>query len=159
MPEYFTLSLKGRELIDGMKKQTLKQGLIAISFSEKSERTLDAIRKGIVNAEYVPIVISEKEYNGQIVPEIFHEISRSMFLVMDSTVPNHGAYYEAGYAKGLKIPVIFTCKKDVFEKGDGKLIKPHFDIIQENHIIWEDEEELTKRLKKRIEATVALQQI
>jgi hypothetical protein len=154
MPEYFTLSLKGRELIDGMKKQTLKQGFIAISFSGEAQQIIAAIKKGISDAGFVPRVISDKEYNGQVVPEIFYEICQSSFVIMDSTYPNYGAYYEAGYAKGVKIPVIFTCRKDVFDSEVNPINKPHFDILQEKHIIWTDEADLTSKLKKRIEATM-----
>lgn len=155
-PDYFTISLKGRELVESMERLALKQGFIAISFADESKSILEAIVKGINNAKYVPMVISSKEYNGQIVQEIFYEISRSSFVIMDSTDPNYGAYYEAGFAKGLNIPVIFTCKKDVFDSNDQSTHKPHFDIHQENHILWIDEADLTDKLKRRIEATMNL---
>jgi nucleoside 2-deoxyribosyltransferase len=152
--QFFTISLDGWSLIESQKRQLFKQGFIAIKFSEEAKIISSAIKLGINEAGYVPLMISDKEYNGQIVPEIFFEISRSLFVVMDSTHPNSGAYYEAGYAKGMKIPVIYTCKKDNFDNITNKEDRPHFDIQQENHILWTDEKDLTSRLKKRIEATM-----
>ena len=72
--------------------------------------------------------------------------------MVDVTVPNYGAYYEAGYAEALGKEVIICCREDIF-KSDKK---PHFDIAQKSLIIWEDEKDLENRLYKRIEATVGL---
>ncbi len=99
------------------------------------------------------LVIDEKEHNNQIVPEILYEISRSKFVVVDITVPNYGAYYEAGYAQALGKEVIVCCKDSSF-RSKSKKKKPHFDIDQKSMIVWKDEEELIDRLKRRIEATV-----
>ena len=84
-------------------------------------------------------------------PEIFYEIERSKFLVVDVTFPNYGAYYEAGYAQALGKQVIMCCRKTEFDSDGGR---PHFDVAQKSMIVWKDEEELIERLRKRIEATV-----
>jgi hypothetical protein len=72
-------------------------------------------------------------------------------LVADFTQGESGArggvYYEAGFAHGLNLPVIFTCREDAI----GKV---HFDTRQYNHIVWETVEELRDKLAKRIAATV-----
>ena len=106
---------------------------------------------GRLAAGYSALAIDEKEHNNQIVPEIFDEIDKSKFLVMDVTIPNFGAYYEAGYALGKGKQVIICCKEDAFESSDSR---PHFDIAQKSMIVWKTEEELVERLKKRIQATV-----
>ena len=73
------------------------------------------------------------------------------FLVADFTQDAPGArggvYYEAGFAHGLNIPVIFTCRSNVIDKV-------HFDTRQYNHITWADLVELRERLTKRISATL-----
>ena len=56
-------------------------------------------------------------------------------------------YYEAGFAHGFKIPVIFTCRKNAI-----KCI--HFDTRQYNHIVWETSIELKERLTNRIAAVI-----
>jgi hypothetical protein len=51
------------------------------------------------------------------------EIRRSRFLVCDVTHGNRGAYWEAGFAEGLGIPVIYTCERRVLDMPGGV----HFD--------------------------------
>ena len=58
-----------------------------------------------------------------------------------------GVYYEAGFAYGLKIPVIFTCREDMFDKI-------HFDTRQYNHIGWAEPDDLVEPLKQRILARI-----
>ncbi len=109
------------------------------------------IRPAIEEAGYVAMRIDTKEHANKIDDEIIAEIKRSAFVVADFTCePNSvrgGVYYEAGYAGGLTIPVIWTCKttseKDL-----------HFDTRQYNHIMWKDTAELKARLKNRILAVM-----
>ena len=61
----------------------------------------------------------------------------------------HGVYFEAGYAQGLGIPVIFSCRKD--EIDDKKV---HFDTRQYNYIAWESIDNLKQRLIERIRAAI-----
>lgn len=56
-----------------------------------------------------------------------------------------GVYFEAGFALGLKLPVIWTCKNDHMKDM-------HFDTRQYNTIDWKDVPDLRKRLQERIEA-------
>ena len=51
------------------------------------------------------------------------------------TGPHGGVYYEAGFAHGLNIPMVFTCRKDTLKNI-------HFDTRQYPHIVWETLEEL-----------------
>lgn len=148
----FLISAKGWQRIEELlrKKSELKQAFIAMAFRDETKCIREAFKKGISNAGFRPVAIDEKEHNNQIVPEIFYEIDNSSFLVMDVTYPNHGAYYEAGYALGKGKQVIICCRKDSFEGNE----RPHFDIAQKSMIVWKDEEELVERLEKRIRATV-----
>ena len=95
--------------------------------------------------------IDRKEHVNKIDDEIVAEIRRARFVVADFTHGDTGArggvYYEAGFAHGLDIPVIFTCRKD-------RLDDVHFDTRQYNHIVWETPEELQDRLAKRIAAVL-----
>ena len=72
-------------------------------------------------------------------------------MVADFTQGDDGArggvYYEAGFAYGIDIPVIYTCRKD----GEPRLA---FDTRQYNHILWETPEELRKALRNRIAAAL-----
>ncbi len=82
---------------------------------------------------------------------IIAEIRRSRFLVADFTHgkkgPRGGVYYEAGFAHGLAIPVIFTCRSDMIDEL-------HFDTRQYAHIQWNSACELRNSLRDRILARV-----
>jgi len=126
-------------------------GFIAMAFSDDVAYIERVFKQAIQEAGFEPRIIKDKEHNNYIMPEIFHEIRRSKFLVVDVTKQNYGAYYEAGYAQALGKEVIVCCKKEVF---DDPQKKPHFDIAQKSMIIWTDENDLLYRLKRRIGATV-----
>jgi hypothetical protein len=96
---------------------------------------------------YKALRMDLKEHNQKICDAIIAEIRRSRFLVADFTGHRGGVYFEAGYALGLGIPVIWTCRED-------ELVKSHFDTRQYNHIVWKDEQDLLEKLTRRIEATI-----
>ncbi len=152
----YYISARGWQHIEELKRRhaETKQAFIAMSFSPEVQYIRDAFKAAITLAGYAPMVIDEKEHNHQIVPETLLEIERSRFLVLDVTMPNYGAYYEAGYALGLGKEVIICCKQDVFDDEEGKYLRPHFDIAQTSQIRWKDEADLIDRLVKRINATV-----
>ena len=157
----FQLSSDAWIKIDELIKQSIrkKQGFIAIQYGIETEEIQQTIKTAISDAQFTPMIIAEKEHNNQIVPEIFYEIQNSSFLVVDITFPNYGAYYEAGYAQGLGIEVIVCCNKDIIDHPEKYDNRPHFDISQKNMVPWKDMNDLKKRLKTRIEATVNLKVI
>ena len=105
----------------------------------------------IREAGYEPVRIDQQEHINKIDDEVIAEIRRARFVVADFTHGDKGArggvYYEAGFAHGLDIPVIFTCRKDL-------LHEIHFDTRQYNHILWTEPDELRMTLAHRIIATV-----
>lgn len=153
--ENYSITAMGWQKIDELRKeeQIIKQGFIAMEFGDRTCSIREAFRIAIKEAGYAERVIDEKEHNNQIVPEIFYEIGRSKFVVVDVTYPNYGAYYEAGYAQALGKQVIVCCRKTEFDSTD-KSVRPHFDISQKAMVVWSDEKELVRKLKRRIEATV-----
>lgn len=149
----YTITAAGWQKIDELRKeeQIVQQGFIAMSFRDETKPIREAFRKAMLESGYSVAVIDEKEHNNQIVPEIFFEIERSKFVVVDVTYPNYGAYYEAGYAQALGKQVIICCREAEFH---DKSTRPHFDISQKSMVVWKDEADLVQRLKRRIEATV-----
>ena len=129
------------------------QAFVAMWFGSDSSE--DVYQKGInlavEEAGYQAVRIDKIEHNNKIDDEIIAAIRRSRFLIADFTQGDEGArggvYYEAGFAYGLNIPVIFTCHEDGIEKV-------HFDTRQYNHIIWTDPDDLRERLVQRISATI-----
>ncbi len=125
-------------------------GFCAMWFHESMQVIyLDAIVKGIRDAGYQPSRVDEVEHAGRIDDEIFASIKKARFVVADFTGHRGGVYFEAGYAQGLGLPVIWTCRKDEIEKL-------HFDISQYNCIDWTEDDlpKFSKRLMTRIEAVL-----
>ena len=146
-------------LVDGYKRlesfeknTTSNQAFLAMWFDESmNEFFKNGFEPAIRDAGYNCMRIDKKEHNNQIDDEIIAEVKRSRFLVADFTQKDKdargGVYYEAGFAHGLGIPTIFTCREDSKDNL-------HFDTRQYNHIIWENSEDLKKQLKYRICATI-----
>lgn len=107
----------------------------------------DAIAPAVAAAGYDHLRIDEADSLEPITDQIIAEIRRSRFLVADFTHGCNGArgsvYYEAGFAHGLNIPVIFTAREGT---------KPHFDTSTYPHIFWNpnDLPTFTNALKSRI---------
>lgn len=154
----------GWKRVDELQKNQTnnKHVFVSMSFSEATKETREAIRKGIIGAEMSPDFIDEIIHNHQIVPEMFRLIKDCRLLVLDITDPNYGAYYEAGYALGLGKEVIITCSREMFnkeyttdeEKKYAKYTRPHFDIAQKQILIWDNHDDLTKKLQEWIKAVV-----
>ncbi|HUO12014.1 MAG TPA: hypothetical protein VMU37_04580 [Caulobacteraceae bacterium] len=136
------------------------QGFVAMWFGDELRPIYDdGFKLGIEEAGYRAMRIDRKEHNNKIDDEIIAEIRRSRFLIADVTCPivpvkgrnealaRGGVYYEAGFAQGLNMPVIWTAR-------EGMADHLHFDTRQYPHIIWKDAADLRKRLKVRIGAVL-----
>jgi len=128
------------------------QAFVAMWFNEATnDAYINAIAPALSAMGYKPVRIDKKEHNNKIDDEIIAEIRKSRFLVADFTCETGkargGVYYEAGFAQGLGIPVIWTCK-------DSSINDLHFDTRQYAHIVWKDQADLYAQLKNRIGATV-----
>ena len=123
------------------------QCFVAMWFSDDMRNIYEGtIAQGILDAGYKPHRVDQREYNDKIDDEIIVQIRRSRFVVADFTGHRGGVYYEAGYAKGLGLEVIWTCREDDFNNL-------HFDIRQYNCISWNNDNlpDFRKKLANRIE--------
>jgi hypothetical protein len=146
----FSIAVKGWvEIENQIAKNNLSQVFIAMRFHESTNLARDAIKRAIQHSSLNPLRIDEKEHINKICSEIQYEIKNSGLVIADVTGQNQGVYYEAGYAIGLNIPVIWCCRSNEADQL-------HFDTRQYNHILWKDEEDLYNRLKARIIAITGL---
>ncbi len=137
---------------DQQAKIVSSQAFVAMWFDDS---VTSAYEQGIVPAirasGFEPMRIDRNPSVDKIDDAIIAEIRRSRFLIADFTHGEDGArggvYYEAGFAHGLGIPVIFTCRKDQIDKL-------HFDTRQYAHIVWDSPEELRTLLRDRILARI-----
>ena len=105
------------------------------------------ISPAIEDAGYKAARVDLVEHNEYIMDEVLGGIRRAPFVVADFTGHRNGVYFEAGFTRGLGIPVICTCREDCFDKA-------HFDTQQLNHIRWNTPAELRQRLSNRILGTI-----
>lgn len=150
--------------MDGAYKKAIKP---AIEFREV----------GAAEPRFKALKINDKEHLNDINDEIIAQIRRSRFMVCDLTGYRGGVYFEAGFAYGLGIDVIYTCRKDwtkeeTLTDPDGKKVKTlrdskgqyisvrkegvHFDLDHRNRIEWDPDklEEFRTKLENRIRATI-----
>ena len=128
------------------------QAFVAMWFDPQMDEAYKlGILPAIEEAGYKPLRIDHKLDVNKIDDEIIAEIRRSRFLVADFTQGDDGArggvYYEAGFALGLGLDFIYTCRND-------KVGKLAFDTRQYNHILWETPQDLRAQLRNRIEARI-----
>lgn len=144
----YQVSPKGLLYLEGRKEEPSSIGFCAMWFSEEvAPLWTSVIEPATRLAGYEPLRIDGKQHNGKIDDEIMASIRGSRFVIADFTGNRGGVYYEAGFAHGLGLPVIFMCRQ-----GD----ELHFDIRQYNCIFWQPDglEDAQARLKNRILATL-----
>jgi hypothetical protein len=149
------LTAKGYDYLSQLNKNPDSQiGFCAMWFDDSVNRLWDnAIEPAMKNAGYEPLRIDKKDHANRIDDEIFADIRRSRFIVADFTHGDSGVrggvYFEAGFAQGLGLPVIWTCREDMLSGN-----KLHFDIRQYNFLGWSENnlDAFKDRLQKRIEA-------
>jgi nucleoside 2-deoxyribosyltransferase len=91
--------------------------------------------------------IDAADYAGGVMDQIIAEIRRSRLVIADCTQQRNGVYFEAGFAVGLGLTLIPTCRSDDMKNR-------HFDIQHLNTLEWKTPEELVGLLSKRIVAIV-----
>lgn len=124
------------------------QAFVAMSFDKDLFSAYkNAIEPAIEATGYRPYRVDSAPYLDRIDAKIIAEIRNSRFIVADVTQQKSGVYYEAGFAYGLGLPVIWCVRHD-------DLKNVHFDTRQYNHIVWESEPELREKLEDFILATI-----
>ena len=122
---------------------------IAMSFSDDVKEIRKVIKNVLEETGYQPILVDEIHYESDITinDAIIKNIRKSKFLIADFTNQKHGVYFEAGFALGLKRPVIYTCSEKDFKNS-------HFDTNHYPHIVYSDLNDLNIKLKNKIEAWI-----
>ncbi len=144
----YCISPKGYVALESNSSTAANVAFCAMWFNEEIRYLFDEIMKpGIEAAGYEAFRIDQKEHNNKIDDEIIAAIRSSRFVVADYTGERCNTYYEAGFAHGLGLPVIFMVR-------DGTPL--HFDTRQYNMIFWTPDDRATAsaRLKSRILATL-----
>ena len=99
------------------------------------------------NIEAVRVSSSTTSHDVKIDDELISMLKSSKAVIADFTGDRSAVYYEAGYAMGMGIPVIWTCKASDIDKLS-------FDTRQYPHIVWNDEQDLYGQVYNRLKAKV-----
>jgi nucleoside 2-deoxyribosyltransferase len=147
----------------GFRNQDSNTAFIAMWFNDKVKPTKEVIKQAIRDAGYDPKIVNEDPFNGDIVNQIITLINQSRFVVADLTGQRQGVYFEAGYAKGLNLPVIYTVRDDQIDpkkptKDNPDLLKVHFDLNHQNLISWNNKnlDKFQNMLTNQITATIGV---
>lgn len=131
-----------------MKPVVSDQVFVAMSFNDDMDTVwTDGIEHAIKMAKYRPYRVDKVPHIDRIDAKIEAEIRNSQFLVADVTEQKQGVYFEAGYALGMRLPVIWCVRED-------EIKKVHFDTRQYRHILWTSPSDLKEQLFDTICATV-----
>lgn len=132
-----------------------REVFIAMKFKWNEKEPAEiAIKQACERCGYKAYLVSDHDHNDQITDRIIAGIKKSRFVVADFTFNNRGVYYEAGYARGLGIPVIHTIKKGHIKDDTDEQKRLHFDIQQINYLEWETPSDLLSKLIDKIQATI-----
>ncbi|MCJ7525847.1 MAG: hypothetical protein MUP71_11615 [Candidatus Aminicenantes bacterium] len=144
------LTLKGWERIDTkINRSNPNQAFVAMSFDPSMDQIYqEGIKPALEATQFKKIImVKEVQHNDKIDDLIIANIRKSGLVIVDVTGNRSAVYFEAGFAKGLNIDVIWLCK----ETNTDDFC---FDTQQYNHILWKDADDLKGKLINRIAATI-----
>jgi len=170
------ITFSGRKYIETEDNINSNKVFMAFHFTDEMKRQFeDTIKRAVSDAsenklEAIRVSSSTTDYDTKIDDELIAMIKSSKAVIADFTGNRTAVYYEAGFAMGLGIPVIWTCKDSDIPKGEIgygeftdekeiKRFKKHIDLLsfdtrQYPHIIWKDKEDLYKQVVNRLKAKI-----
>lgn len=133
------LTIEGWRRFDDLQRMQVRGrvGFMAMQFNvpEINEAYERCFKKAAEDAGFGLSILTEGQGAGLIDDQLRVAIRAAKFLVADISTGNRGAYWEAGFAEGLGRPVIYTCKKEVFNDKNHQH-HPHFDTNHMNTVLW-----------------------
>lgn len=136
-------------------KKTAVQSRTAFMAMKFGDELLDRVvaecfRPAVARAGFQLRLLTDEQPAGLIDDQLRAAILSARFLIADLSHGNPGAYWEAGFAEGLGLPVIYTCEAAKWEES-----KTHFDTNHLVTIVWRgnDLETATRQLTATIRAT------
>ncbi len=183
----FTITAKGYQRLREIKKPNRfsRQCFVAMWFTTEMNKVyesaikpaIEIVEEGESLPRFKAVKIDNVEHVNDINDEIIGQIRRSRFMVCDLTGYRGGVYFEAGFAYGLGLDVIYTCREDWFKEEilkneEGQEVTSlydnnsneiqikkegiHFDLAHRNRIGWspDNPEDFKMQLENRIKAII-----
>jgi hypothetical protein len=147
----FQLTMNGWARYQELKKVS-SQSRTAFMAMKFGDSILDDVvehcfKPAVLRAGFELRKLTDQQPAGLIDDQIRAALISGRFVIADLTHGSHGAYWEAGYAEGLGLPVIYTCQKRAWEET-----KTHFDTNHMVTIIWDETE--VSRAESALLATI-----
>lgn len=147
-----TVTVSGHDHVAGAEEPIGREAFVAMWFDTSMDDAYrNGIEPGIRDAGFVPMRIDEKKDTKRIDDDILEAIRQARFIVADMTHGSEGVrgsvYFEAGFARGSGLEVIYCCRRDCIDRLP-------FDTRQYHHIVWDTPEELRAELTERIRARI-----
>jgi hypothetical protein len=131
----FRLTLFGSQKYEQLRKASRESrtAFMALRFGDPvlDDVVENCFKPAVLRTGFELRKLSDKQPAGLIDNQIRAAILSGRFVIADLSHANDGAYWEAGYAEGLGLPVIYTC-----EEGVWNAKKTHFDTNHMVTIIW-----------------------
>lgn len=140
------ISSNGWEYLDQYEQRAieLSQAYVAMSFSKEMNMIWEkAIKPAIHDAGYKACRYENKRQMDRINSKIINEIKNSLFVVAEVSDQKQTVYFEAGYAMGRNLPVIWCVRKNILENV-------HFERKNYNYISWNTYNDLRNKLYNMI---------
>ena len=132
----------------GIDNSTSQKAFIAMSFDPTLEDNFTiGIKPALESLGFMPIHADKQHHNDKIDEKICEWIAESRFVIADYTGHRTGVYYEAGFAKGLGLPVVQVCSSTDFEHL-------HFDIKTISTLKFDTPSKLKAVLEEHIQETI-----
>jgi hypothetical protein len=131
----FRLTLFGSQKYEQLRKASRESrtAFMALKFGDPvlDDAVENCFKPAVLRTGFELRKLSDKQPAGLIDNQIRAAILSGRFVIADLSHANDGAYWEAGYAEGLGLPVIYTCEESVWNAK-----KTHFDTNHMVTIIW-----------------------
>lgn len=127
-----------------------KNIFVAFNFEERLSKIFNTyVKAGIeeLGLNYVIVNQNTTEHDKAISDEIIAKLKSSCIVIADFTNHRNSVHFEAGFAMGMKIPIIWTCQ-------EGHTENLSFDTRQYPHLVWKDGEDLKEQIMNRIKVII-----
>jgi hypothetical protein len=136
------LTMRGWERYAELKRVQVnsRTAFMAMKFGDAQLNQVvdDCFRPAVKRTGFELKKLTDEQPAGLIDDQIRAALLSGRFVIADLTHGSHGAYWEAGFAEGLRLPVIYTCEATAWKEK-----QTHFDTNHMLTIIW-DANELKK---------------
>ncbi len=141
---------KGLEYVESIDQQNKNSNKIFLAFKfEQNKKVFEEVKRfienDINNIKFQAVIVNQDttDHDEKISDNIIAELKGARMIVADFSAHSPNVYFEAGYAMGMNIPVVWTCHKEHLK--DMAFDVSHFPVIE-----WGNIDDLKEKLKNRI---------